>query len=330
MINNIINYGIAGFGRYAENRLYPAFSQTRFSKLVALSKTTESGAGKKARQYRIPFFTHQVQELVKYPEIQAVIVTSPPGFHRQHVLLAAAAKKHVLVEKPIATHASEVEEMIHSCSENGVKLMAGFVMRFIDAARKAREIVQSGQLGRLAFAGGYFGLITDQSSRSWLYDTKVSGGGPVADLGSHFIDLLQFITGQSIVRARGILEPLFTPEQIERHATINLEFSNQILGSLYLSFIAVRESGLTFHGSKGKLSLQNFNQSETTVKLEFTTDTGRKIITVKNQNYYARMLDQFSESILFDRPVPIPAEDGLQNQKIIDHIYSGSENSDLL
>ncbi len=322
-MTNYINYGILGFGQYAQRRLHPAFNKTVHSRLFGLSRTTLKHARSSAREFNVPFHTADPEELVSHPDIQAIIVTSPPALHRDHVLLASQNGKHVLVEKPIASAGFEVQEMIDSCSQHNVKLMAGFVMRFIDAIQQTRSMVQSGKIGKVHYAGAYFGLQPSTSTRSWLTDPYLSAGGPVADLGSHLIDLLRFILDKQLLHLHAIIKPFYTKYSIERNAIVNFEWEEDILGSLFVSFDVVRESGLTFYGSKGKLNLQNFNQSESMVEIQWLSAKGKKTIRIFNHNYYARMLDHFAEAILFNQEISTPGKIGLENQRIIDEIYGG-------
>jgi predicted dehydrogenase len=320
-MSNYLNYGILGFGRYAYRRLEPAFTKTMHSRLFGISRTTPQNARTTARELDIPFYTADPLALVSHRDIQAIIVTSPPALHREHVLLASENGKHVLVEKPIASSAREVQEMIDCCNRNRVKLMSGFVMRFIDAIQQTRNMIQSGKLGRIHFAGSSFGLKPDENNRSWLNDPHLSAGGPVADLGSHLIDLLQFILNKKVVRLHAVLKPDYSKSAIERNALVQFEWEDDILSTMYVSFDVVRESTLTFYGSKGKLTLRNFNQSESMVEIEWLSAKGRNSIRIFNHNYYARMLDHLAEAILFNKEILLTGQIGLENQQIIDEIY---------
>jgi predicted dehydrogenase len=318
--HNKINYGIIGFGRYAENRLTPAFKSTKHANLVALSKTNIDNASAKAQQYGIPLYFNDSEELAHHPQVEAVIITSPPAQHKENTIVTAQAGKHVLVEKPISVNANEAAEMVQYCQKMSVKMMTAFVMRFIDAVQETKKVVQSGLLGEIKYAAGYFGLVASASVRNWLENPVISGGGPVADLGAHFIDLLQFVLEKSIINVNSLLLPNYDENNIERNAVVNLQFQDNILGSLFFSFDVFRQSGLTFHGSKAKLVLQNFNQANKEVKIEIFA-VQDKTLTVYNNNHYAKMLDHFSRAILFGESIITPGQVGIQNQTIIDEIY---------
>ncbi len=315
-----INYGIIGFGRYAENRLAPAFSFTKRSQLVAISKRNIEDAASKAQQYNIPLYFDDPDIMVKNPEVDAIIITSPPAFHRDHTIIAAEAQKHVLVEKPMSINTKQAEEMVQVCNEARVKLMVAYVMRFIDVIREAKKIIQNNCIGQIFYAGGYFGLDATLTHRDWLNNPQISGGGSVADLGSHIIDLQQYILNKRVIDVKSFIKPRYNTENIEQNAVASLDFEDGILGTIYVSFTVHRQSGLTFHGSKGKLCLQNFNQPDKEVTVELSGKEN-KLIKIYNQYYYTKMIDHFSEAILFNKRIETPGDVGVQNQKIIDKIY---------
>jgi xylose dehydrogenase (NAD/NADP) len=318
---NIVNYGIIGFGSYAKRRLVPAFSRAQYSRLLAISRRQLDAAGLSAQAYNIPYYYSSPEELVKNQEISAVIVATPPVFHYEHSLLVARHGKHLLLEKPMTANANEMEKIITECNRHRVKLMSAFVMRFIDAIQTAKELIQNELLGELSYAGGLLGINASLIKRDWLEDPIISGGGVVADLGSHLLDLLEFITGRRIRQLKPVLQPKYSKKTIDKNAVISLEFESGTIGTLFLSFSSLRESGLTFLGSKGKLSLQNFNRPEAEVELQLTTERGTEKIQVLNRNYYAVMLDHFSRAILFDESILTPGESGWHNQQLIDRIY---------
>lgn len=316
-----INYGIIGFGSYAERRLIPAFLKTKHAHLIAISKRQIEAARFSSQKYEIPYYYSNPTELVKNPDVDAVIVATPPALHKEHAILAAKHRKHVLLEKPMTSNAVEMKNIINYCERYRVKLMSAFVMRFIDAIQTARELIQGELLGELSYAGGYMGINASLMQREWLEDPLISTGGAVADLGSHILDLLEYITGRKIIDLKSFFKPPYSRKTIEKNAVISLEFEGNIIGSAYLSFIISRESGLTFWGSKGKLSLQNFNRPEEEVELELISERGIEKIHVLNRQYYALMLDHFAHAILYDEPLVSNGANGLHNQQLLDRIY---------
>jgi predicted dehydrogenase len=227
-----------------------------------------------------------------------------------------------MVEKPIATKVKEVEDMIKVCAKNNVLMMSAFVMRFIEAIRYVRKIIQEGELGKIDFVEGHLIMDAKKIDRDWMWDPDISGGGPVADLASHIIDLATFILNKNIQEIASITRPNYNDEHIERKAAISILFENDIIGNIYVSYDAFRESGLTFYGSEGKLLVCNFNRTDSTIQIQMTKNQKLKTIQVENKNYHSGMLDHFAEAILFGKELITPGIIGLENQKIIDSIYN--------
>ncbi len=316
-----VKYGIIGFGLHAVKRFIPAFSQTQHSELVAIQKRNKEDVLEKQKQFDIPLgFTDPV-DLAQSPEVDAIIVASPPALHKEQVIIAAEAGKHVMVEKPMAVSAAECEAMITACRSNGAKLFAGFCMRFTSSMQKVREIIHSGRLGKINIVQASFTFDASISPRTWLNDPVVSGGGPVADLASHLLDILEYLLEQPIVEITSIITPPYTKATIEKRAVISLKFKNDTLGTVTTTFDLPKEKTLAFYGSKAKLSICDFTEAGDEVTIEIREDEDTRKITVFNENHFAKMIDSFSESILADLPVLVPGAAGLANQILIDKIY---------
>ncbi len=316
-----IKFGIIGFGRYAENRLVTAFRLSHRADLIAINKRDPEQAKLKAERYGIPYFYSDPGELVRNEEVQAVAVCSPPGEHLVHTRLAAEAGKHVIVEKPLAANARQAAEMVEICRSNGVLLMSALVMRFIEAVQYVRKIVSEGGIGEVKYAAGHFTLNAALSPRTWLNDPGLSGGGPVADIGVHILDLLQFILNEPIIGVKSILSLPFTAEHIERRAIVALQFKNGTSGSLFVSFDLPRETSLLFMGSKGRVKVLNFNRINEEVAVRLVHEGQETVVPVRNGYYYRKMIDHFCEAIENGKALLTPGEVGLHNQNIIDAIY---------
>jgi myo-inositol 2-dehydrogenase / D-chiro-inositol 1-dehydrogenase len=100
-----------------------------------------------ARQYNIPKFTDDAMDVINDPEVDAVWICSPSQYHAEQIKAAAANKKHVFCEKPIATDLAETVEAINACNEAGVKLMIGLQRRFDQNFERVKKAVQRKEVG---------------------------------------------------------------------------------------------------------------------------------------------------------------------------------------
>ncbi len=124
--------------------------------------------------------------------VDAVIICSENARHAEDTELAARAGKHVLCEKPLATTPGDGARMIRAARDAGVHLMTAFPCRFHPAARRAREAIRKGSVGRvLAVNGTNHG----QNPGGWFVDPELSGGGAIMDHTVHVVDLLRWMTG---------------------------------------------------------------------------------------------------------------------------------------
>ena len=321
-----IRYGILGFGAFAEKTIGPAIVASPNSALVALQKRSRIAADEKARMYQVPFAFDSAELLAAHPEVDAVYVASAVVQHKQDVLAAARAGKHVLLEKPMALNAAEAEEMINACRQANVKFMVAHLLRFSPALIRMKGLIASGILGPIAFARAEYMYDARLSQRQWLHTKDTSGGGPTFDIGVHCLDTLRFVLNDAVVSVQSLLAPDPTKTATEKISVQNLKFSKGTLANIYASFTApIRRAFLEVIGQEGLLSLDNFATSSTSVTLLHTTGSHGSIDKIQKESFAIPSLCEqevtaFSNCILHDTASPVPGEEGLKNQIILDRV----------
>ncbi|MDR1744845.1 MAG: Gfo/Idh/MocA family oxidoreductase [Planctomycetota bacterium] len=132
------------------------------------------------------------REAIEDKNVDALVIVSPTKFHRDIVIEAAAAKKHILCEKPMAMTVEECDDMIAATDRAGVVLQIGFMRRFDAGFRRAKAIVDSGEIGDVVMVRS--NTRGPSVPQPWMYDIKKSNG-PLAEVNSHDIDTLRWFTG---------------------------------------------------------------------------------------------------------------------------------------
>ncbi|HEY9593411.1 MAG TPA: Gfo/Idh/MocA family oxidoreductase [Spirochaetia bacterium] len=129
------------------------------------------------------------------PGVDAVVVVTPTALHRQVVLDAAAAGKHVLCEKPMAMDVAECDAMIDACAAAKVKLQLAFMRRFDESYQAAKQRIDAGEIGDVVLVKS----LTHGPSvpQEWMYDIRKSNG-PLAEVNSHDIDSVRWFVGSEI------------------------------------------------------------------------------------------------------------------------------------
>ena len=134
-------------------------------------------------------------DMVKRDDIDAVIVSTPPGLHMEMSVAALNAGKHVLCEKPLARNPEECQSMIDAAHRSDRILATGFNYRFYPSILKARELFDSGIIGELDHVRSYTGYSATAHDHEWLHEFDAMGGGTLRDNGIHLIDLTTYFLG---------------------------------------------------------------------------------------------------------------------------------------
>ena len=137
------------------------------------------------------------ERLASDPEIDAVILSTPPHLHGSLGLACLESGKHLLCEKPLATTLEDAEALVDASESRGLTLSTGFTLRHTRAARRARHLVDSGRLGEVDHIRSFHGHDGAELHATWQRDPKTSGGGTLMDNGIHAIDLARWFLGDT-------------------------------------------------------------------------------------------------------------------------------------
>ena len=161
-----------------------------------------------------------------------------------------------------------------------------------------------------------------KSQRKWKFDMKMAGGGPTFDLGVHLIDTLRYLSSFEIQNASLVKHPhTLKSNEMEKIATYLLDFDHDFTGRITSSYIGTRNLYLEMFGTRGYIRGFDWNPILQDIRIEQELDGKFERRTIGNADHYMLMIDAFAEAIQKDQPPPIPGEEGLKNQKIIDMVY---------
>jgi len=160
-------------------------------RLAAVVDPVEETAAKAIKQHDVPNYYLDYRKALENHDIDAVVVVAPTVYHRDIVVAAAEAGKHILCEKPMAINVSECDDMINATRRNHVKLQIGFMRRFDANFVAAKEKISKGVIGDVVLIKS----LTHGPSipQRWQYDIEKSNG-PLAEINSHDIDTLRWFT----------------------------------------------------------------------------------------------------------------------------------------
>lgn len=319
-----VRYGILGFGRFAAKAIAPAIRQSFNSELIALQNRTLAKAQRAATACGVPCAFDSPTALLAHPDVDAVFIASPNALHCEETLLAAAARKHVVCEKPMALNVVECQRMIDACARSGVKLMVGHMVRFSPLVQRMRGLVAGGAVGSIVRAQADFVYDGRLSTRTWLRDRRMAGGGPTFDVGIHCLDTLRFVLDDEVTAVKKELEPKPTDERTEMSSQLLLRFSRGAIGVIFSSYAApLRESRIEIVGTEARLTALDFTVGERRAELivERHTANGtieRVVESFDIPNLYVEEINHFSSCLLQGTEPVLSAHNALANQRVLD------------
>jgi len=179
-----------------------------------------------AKQFDTKHFSDQAEFLSE--EMDAVIICSENARHKEMVINAAKAQKHILCEKPIATNLEDAKEMIRVCEEEEVTLQIAYPVRFSSPMRELKEMIDHGDLGDIvAFRTTNRG----QNPGGWFIDQEQSGGGAVLDHTVHMVDIMRWYLGEEVTGVEALVDSYFHEVPIDDAGILTLEFENGVIAS---------------------------------------------------------------------------------------------------
>jgi predicted dehydrogenase len=199
-----VKLGLIGVGGIGRLHLKHAL-MLRNAKVIAVADNNKNALAQ-AKEFGVKNTYSDYSELLKNPHVDAVLIAIPTHLHLQCTRDAAEAKKHVFLEKPIAVTVDAAKEVIAAAQRNSVKLMMGYPMRFNRGFLKLKEDMANGLLGDVenahatyVCAGPFFHRADGHSPApvpDWWFNTQLTGGGVLMDLGCHLINLMRMFFGE--------------------------------------------------------------------------------------------------------------------------------------
>lgn len=194
-------------------------------------------AEKLAEDYSVPA-EKSIESFLARKDIDAVILTTPDQHHREHTLLAAAANKHVLVEKPMAPTVADCDAMIAACAKAGVNLAVVQTERFRKITQKAKGLIDDGATGPVWMVRtiSSFPIKFTQDiikDRQWLLDP--AGGGLFLNMASHNADFLRWLTGANATKVFAQVNTFSDIKAPAQSVMAQIVFDKGIMGHMWIS-----------------------------------------------------------------------------------------------
>jgi len=222
--------GFAGLGE-AATRVLPEIVQLPYVKVTAAADTRATARDKFLAEFRGEVY-ETLEEMVRSPNVDAVYIATPHEMHARHTIIAAEHRKHVIVEKPMALSIDECERMNEAAEKNGIKLLCGHTHSFDPPIRKMREIIKSGELGKVRMIHTW--NYNDFMVRPYTDKDLEASHGVVLNQGPHQVDIVRLLGG-GMVRSVRAMSGKWDPTRPEGAHTCYLEFEDGLPATVVYS-----------------------------------------------------------------------------------------------
>lgn len=322
-MRDVLNWGILGASNFARNLMAPAIHAAENARFVALATTSQE----KANGFKVFCPDLKVHEsydaLLMDPDVDVVYIPLPNSLHVKWAQLAARAGKHVLVEKPIAMKADEIDELIALRDETGLLIAEAYMIVHHPQWIRARELVQSGAIGQVDHVDTAFSYDNRADVKNVRNNPDLGGGG-IRDIGVYTYSSVRFVTGAepSDLSAR-----IKTENGVDTWAQVVGEMEGKLGRFTYSAITSMRLSPrqeVVFQGDTGQIRLTApfnpgvFGQAELELR---RPDGTRTIETWPRANHYVLQIENFGRTVRDGMDYPCPLEFSRGTQAMIDRVF---------
>ncbi len=285
-----VRWGIIGCGDVTEVKSGPGFQKAEGSALVAVMRRDRAKAEDFARRHNVPRVHTRAGDLIADAEVDAVYVATPPSTHCELSLLAAAAGKPCLVEKPMAMDHDECLRMVEAFRNAAAPLWVAYYRRALPRYVAVRDLLAGGAIGRVTSVRVEVmdRLATGDQAATWRFDPAIAGGGLLLDVGSHCVDLIDYLVGE-IVEVAGFSINTGGTYETEDVTAASFRMAGNVVGTGIWNFNAgEKRDGMVFLGSLGELRVPLFHEDDTIL----STAQGETTYPIRNPPHVHQPLIQ--------------------------------------
>lgn len=320
----MFRWGIVSTARIGRQHVNPAIMRSENGVIAAVASRDIAKAKALAESYNAPHAFGSYQEMLESDAIDGVYIPLTTDAHVEWAIRAADAKKHVLVEKPLALKAADIEPVIAARDRNGVLVSEAFMVTYHPQWMKVRELIADGAIGTLRQVDAAFTYYNVDPGN--MRNRPELGGGVIPDIGVYPTVTTRFATGAEPLRAQATVEldPTFGTD---RYASVRADYGT-FEQSFYISTQLANRQHIAFHGDKGFIELTapfNSNLYEgDEVRLHDAGHSETRVFRYTGANQYQLQVEAFVRATRGEGEA-FSLEDSVKNQKVLDAIYRAGE-----
>lgn len=311
-MSTVVNWGVLGYARIAKNSIIPAIARADNARLYGVASRNQADlpTGEWEQSYG------DYAALLADPAIQAVYIPLPNSLHKEWVLRALEAGKHVLCEKPIGLTAAEAQEMQQAAVQHNRLLMEAFMYQYTDRVRVIKQVLESGALGELRHINASFRFLLDRPNTIKMQPAL--GGGALYDVGCYPVNFIGMVTGRLPVRCKALCE---TDQGVDTNLSALLQYEDGLIANIHCGFNAYGRNYAEIIGTKGMLIVDKPFLDDAGA-LHLHTAEGVRELPVSESDRYQAEIRHFSSAVLNQPSRLIPLDETVRNMQVLDMIHA--------
>jgi 1,5-anhydro-D-fructose reductase (1,5-anhydro-D-mannitol-forming) len=316
----MLNWIVVGIGDIATRRVIPAIQTEPRSRLYGLvTRNPDKAAPYNTRAWAT------LDETLSNPEVHAIYVATPVFLHAPLTIQSLRAGKHVLCEKPMAMNEAEARSMVRAAEESGKIFGVAYYRRTYAKLQRAKQLLAAGVIGKPVVAEltchSWFdgkNLDGNESQRNWLVDPAQAGGGPLHDIASHRIDVLNYLFGEPQC-VTGHLSNVVHHYAVEDNATVMVDYAGGVRGIVDVRWHSrVSRDECRIRGTEGEMDLSPLNGPD------LIYPDGRESIP-PHANLHYPMIENFVDAVLGKAPLLSSGATSFWTDWVIERARKGKE-----
>jgi predicted dehydrogenase len=322
----MLRFGILSTAKIGRDAVMPAIQDAENCVVTAVASRDLAKARALANRFGAPHAFGSYDEMLASDVIDAVYIPLPTSQHVEWARKAAKAGKHVLVEKPLALKAEEIEALISTRNTARVLISEAFMVTYAPVWLKVRELLAEGAIGDLQHVQGAFSYFNRDPGN--MRNIPELGGGALPDIGVYPTITTRFATGKEPKRVQATVrrDPEFGTDI---YASVKADFGSFEL-SFYISTQLASRQLMVFHGTEGTIEVKSpFNADRwgaEEIELTNQKHTVSQIFRFPDSRQYRKQAEAFSRAVAGEAVEVVTLESSLLNQRFIDAIYRAADH----
>lgn len=324
----MFRWGILSTAKIGREHVIPAIADSENGVVAAIASRDMAKAKALAARFAAPHAFGSYEALLESDGIDGVYIPLVTSEHVKWAIAAAKAGKHVLVEKPLAMHASEIAPLLEVERDSTVLISEAFMVTYHPQWWKVRELLQSGAIGTLKHVQGAFSYHNGDQPEN-MRNIAGLGGGALPDIGVYPTVTTRFVTGMEPKRVSATVE---FENGVDVYSSVRSDFGSFEL-SYYLSMRMANRQVMVFHGDKGFIEVHEpFNAGL----------YGDPVVSISNGNHsqitafrfggvkqYREMVEAFAAHATGKPAKPVfRLSDSVANQQALDAVFRAGKRND--